>query len=401
MSREPMQKKSASHVRRTLLFAIPAVVLLFSLTSLLVSYLLLQRRNTAPESEPVLPAEEAPVLTASSPRQLQLKAYSSGGDLYAVLHDPESETLPELSFSYTLVSPDGTLQSYPAEEDGTLYLTGLAPGLYTLRLNSGEGWTALPSAIEVLPVPSLPVSKNSGWLETDGLTYYYDARGNLARGLRQIDGKLYYFNLYGVKAAKLGIDISYHNKGVNWPAVKANGIDFAILRVGYRGWESGLLWLDDRFVQNLRGAKAAGLDVGVYVYSTAVNPIEARQEADLIVGMLGGMELEYPVFFDIEQSGDYPLGRADRLSKPARAQIVRAFCDRVRDAGYTPGVYSGINFLNNHISRSSYAPYYTWLANYTRRNRLPEFPYPYDMWQFTDAGHVNGIRGVVDMNVVY
>lgn len=401
MSREPSRKKAVSHPRRTLLFAIPAVILLFSLASLLVSYLLLQSRSTAHESEPVLLMQEMPESAAPSSHRLQIKAYSSGGDLYAVLHDPEHDALPEASFVYTLVFPDGTLQAYPAEEDGTLYLTGLVPGLYTLRLNPGEGWTSLPAAIEVLPPPSLPVSENRGWTEAEGLTYYFDSSGNLARGIRQIDGKLYYFNLFGVKAAKLGIDISYHNKGVNWPAVKANGIDFAILRVGYRGWESGLLWLDDRFVQNLRGAKAAGLDVGVYVYSTAVNPIEARQEADLIVGMLGGMELEYPVFFDTEQSGDYPLGRADRLPKPLRAQIVRAFCDRVRDAGYTPGVYSGINFLNNHISRFTYAPYYTWLANYTRRNRLPDFPYPYDMWQFTDAGHVNGIRGVVDMNVVY
>ena len=141
--------------------------------------------------------------------------------------------------------------------------------------------------------------------------------------------------------------------------------------------------------------------MGVYVYSTAVNPVEARQEADLVIGILDGIELEYPVYFDTEQSGDYPLGRADRINKADRAQIVHAFCERVRDAGYTPGVYSGLNYLKNHVAYSVYAPYPTWLANYTRYNKLPDVPYPYDMWQITDAGHVNGIRGIVDMNVVY
>ena len=251
------------------------------------------------------------------------------------------------------------------------------------------------------PTPEPTPEPPWGWKIYDGAQYYRLQNGSLLTGLHLIDGKLHYFNYNGRHASALGIDVSYHNKGINWPAVKAQGIDFAILRVGYRGWESGLLWEDDRFVQNLRGAKGAGIDVGVYVYSTAVNPIEARQEADLIVGSLCGMKLEYPVYFDTEQSGDYPLGRADRICKANRAPIIQAFCNRIRDAGYTPGIYSGLNYLKNHVDHSMYAPYTTWLANYTRYNRLPDFPYEYDMWQFTDAGYVNGIRGIVDMNVIY
>ena len=403
-SPEQNPKKPPSHGMRVLLLAVPAAVLVFSIIVLALSGIRLHRSRAelAPETDSaeLLPVPEA----ESSPPQahgLQLKAFSSAADLYVVLSDPNSDTLPDASFAFTVVAPDGSLRSCPASADGSLYLTQLEPGLYTVRLESDGDYTALPAAIEVLAPPALPVSENTGFQDVDGLTYYFGRNGSPVTGLRQIDGKMYYFNLYGVKAAKLGIDVSYHNKGINWPAVKAQGIDFAILRVGYRGWESGLLWADDRFVQNLRGAKGAGIDVGVYVYSTAVNPIEARQEADLIVGSLCGMKLEYPVYFDTEQSGDYPLGRADRICKANRAPIIQAFCNRIRDAGYTPGIYSGLNYLKNHVDHSMYAPYTTWLANYTRYNRLPDFPYEYDMWQFTDAGYVNGIRGIVDMNVIY
>ncbi|MCR5575759.1 MAG: hypothetical protein K6F56_01990 [Oscillospiraceae bacterium] len=404
MGREKKPDRPARRGRRTLLLGIPAVVLVLSIALLTASGLRMKRENNAPPLAAIAPTPvPAAAATPEVPdaRRLQLKAFSSAGDLYIVLVDPEAETLPEADFGFTVVAPDGTLTSYPADADGRLYLTQMDPGLYTVRLDAVGAYTALPAAIEVLPAPTAPVYESAGWQEHDGLTYYADRSGKAATGLRQIDGKMYYFNLYGVKAAKLGIDVSYHNKGINWPAVAAQGIDFAIIRVGYRGWETGLLWEDNRFAQNLRGAKAAGIDVGVYVYSTAVNPIEAREEADLVIGMLDGMELEYPVYFDTEQSGDYPLGRADRLCKPYRAQIINAFCERVREAGYTPGVYSGLNYLKNHVAHSVYAPYTTWLANYTRYNRLPDFPYDYDMWQFTDRGLVNGIRGIVDMNVIY
>ena len=403
-SPEQNPKKPPSHGMRVLLLAVPAAVLVFSILVLALSGIRLHRSRAelSPEADPAAPLP-VPESEPSSPQAhgLQLKAFSSAADLYVVLSDPDSDTLPDASFAFTVIAPDGSLRSCPASADGSLYLTQLEPGLYTVRLESDGKYTALPAAIEVLAPPALPVSENGGFQDVDGLTYYFNRNGNPVTGLRQIDGKMYYFNLYGVKAAKLGIDVSYHNKGINWPAVKAQGIDFAILRVGYRGWESGLLWEDDRFVQNLRGAKGAGIDVGVYVYSTAVNPIEARQEADLIVGSLCGMKLEYPVYFDTEQSGDYPLGRADRICKANRAPIIQAFCNRIRDAGYTPGIYSGLNYLKNHVDHSMYAPYTTWLANYTRYNRLPDFPYEYDMWQFTDAGYVNGIRGIVDMNVIY
>ena len=231
--------------------------------------------------------------------------------------------------------------------------------------------------------------------------YYVLPNGNLLTGLHLIDGKLHYFNIDGQHASALGIDVSYHNQGINWNAVRAQGVDFAIVRLGYRGWETGLLHDDDCFEQNLRGAKAAGLKVGVYIYSTAVNTAEAQAEAGLVLSRLNGFPLDLPVYFDTEQSGEYPYGRADRLHKVRRYEIVTAFCRAIRDGGYEAGVYSGQNYLKNHVAFHTLAVNPVWLASYTLYNRLPDFPYVYDMWQFTDCGVVAGVRGVVDMNVVY
>ena len=164
------------------------------------------------------------------------------------------------------------------------------------------------------PTPEPVYSLERGWIEEDGKLYNYDAFGRMRTGLQQVDGKLYYFGQDGAKASALGIDVSFYNKGINWPAVKAQGIDFAILRAGGRGWETGLIYPDSCFAQNLRNAKKAGIDLGVYFYSTAVTAKEAVDEANFVLSCLNGTELEYPIFFDIEQSGDYPKGRCDRLS---------------------------------------------------------------------------------------
>ena len=143
------------------------------------------------------------------------------------------------------------------------------------------------------------------------------------------------------------------------------------------------------------------MKLGVYFYSSAMNPAEAREEASFVIGLLAGAKLDYPVYFDTELSEDIPPGRHDYLGKALRTQVIPAFCETIRAAGYTPGVYSNLNFLNNHIPYSVYGPYTTWLASYTRDSKLPTFSRPYDMWQFTASGSVNGIRGVADMNVIF
>lgn len=278
---------------------------------------------------------------------------------------------------------------------------GIDQGYYEgVELFNADGSPISIYSVNAVPITEI-VKTPMGWQEIDGLTYYYNGYGNPVTGLKSIDGKLYYFNQHGVKAKSLGIDVSFYNEGINWPAVKAQGVDFAIIRVGGRGWETGLLYDDACFQQNLIGARSAGLKVGVYFYSTAIDAVEAVQEASLVLERLNGVTLDYPIFIDVEQSGDYPYGRADQLSKSTRSEIVNAFCSTVINSGYRAGVYSGQNFYQNHIDHPSLTQYYIWLASYTSSNRLPSFSGHYDMWQFTDSGVVNGIKGKVDMNVIY
>ncbi len=253
------------------------------------------------------------------------------------------------------------------------------------------------------PVPAPEPTPESpwGWKEYAGQQYYLLPDSSVLTGLHLIGGKLHYFNEYGEHASSLGVDVSYHNKGINWEAVRAQGVDFAIIRLGYRGWESGLLHEDECFRQNLRGAKAAGLKVGVYLYSTAVNAAEAQEEAAFVLTGLRGFPLDLPVYLDTEQSGEYPWGRADRLHKVRRYEIITSFCRTILDGGYAVGVYSGQNYLKNHVAIHTFSRHPIWLASYTRSNRLPDFPYAYDMWQFTDRAVVGGVRGLVDLSAVY
>ncbi len=121
-----------------------------------------------------------------------------------------------------------------------------------------------------------------------------------------------------------------------------------------------------------------------------------------MLALLDGFPLDYPIFIDIEDSGDYPNGRADRLSAVRRYEIVESFCRAIEDGGYRAGVYSYQNFVKfNKLDHQILAPHFFWFASYTKYNKLPDFVYPYDMWQFSDHGAVSGIRGVVDMNAVF
>ncbi|MDE6985095.1 MAG: Ig-like domain-containing protein, partial [Lachnospiraceae bacterium] len=170
----------------------------------------------------------------------------------------------------------------------------------------------------------------TGWQTIDGKTYYYDKNGTAVTGTQIIQGVTYNFGSDGaiatsVNGSTFGIDVSRHNGKIDWKAVKASGVDYVIIRCGYRGSSTGALIEDQNFKTNIKGATDAGLKVGVYVFSQAVNEVEAVKEASLAVSLVKGYNLTYPIFIDTEASG----GRADKIDKATRTAVVNAFCQTV------------------------------------------------------------------------
>lgn len=201
-----------------------------------------------------------------------------------------------------------------------------------------------------------------------------------------------------------GIDVSYYQSNIDWNAVKADGIDFAIIRVGYRGYgDSGNLREDAKYAQNIQGALNAGLKVGVYIFSQATTTAEAIEEADFVLSRISGYNITFPVVMDFEYAS-VKGGEGGRLynaglSKRAATEVCKAFCQRVTSAGYRPMVYANKSMLNSAVYADEIsASYDIWLANYTYETA---YSGDYTCWQYTSSGSVNGISGRVDMNFWY
>lgn len=192
-----------------------------------------------------------------------------------------------------------------------------------------------------------------------------------------------------------GVDVSKYQGNIDWKQVKASGIEFAIIRVGYRGYGTGVLVEDSTFRQNIKGATAAGLKVGLYFYSQAINETEAVEEASMVISLCQGYNISYPIYFDTEKvAGD--TGRADNISRAQRTANAVAFCETIRNSGYKAGVYSYASWFYNQLNMASLSPYSIWIAQY--RNEL-SFDYNYDIWQYSSTGSVPGIPKPTDMNV--
>ncbi len=191
-----------------------------------------------------------------------------------------------------------------------------------------------------------------------------------------------------------GIDVSKHNGNIDWGAVKASGIDFAIIRCGYRGSSSGALVVDPLYLQNIIAAQGAGVSVGVYFFSQAINEAEAVEEASMVLELIKNYTLQMPVYIDVEKS----KGRGDAISVEERNAVINAFLVTIKNAGYTAGIYSNKLWFENRISTGLFLDYKIWLAQYVD---IPTYyATRYDMWQYTSKGSVPGIAGNVDMNVI-
>ena len=185
---------------------------------------------------------------------------------------------------------------------------------------------------------------------------------------------------------------------IDWDAVKASGVEFAMIRCGYRGYQYGYVHKDEYFDRNMQEAKRVGIKVGVYFYSQAISPEEAREEADFTLKQIENYELDLPVVFDMEESDTGPNGRILSLSKEEKTECAVTFLHRVQNAGYTPMIYNSTMLFEELFVTEYIQEFEIWVAEY---GPYPRYPYEFSIWQYTSSGTVPGIEGGTDMDLLF
>ncbi len=205
----------------------------------------------------------------------------------------------------------------------------------------------------------------------------------------------YSYVVNGNTISKFGIDVSSHQGDIDWQAVKEDGVEFAFIRAVYRGYGTGKLVVDEKCIQNIEGAQAAGIDVGVYVFSQAVTQAEVLEEASTVLNLLQGYELQLPIVFDVEKVSDSEA-RTNTLTVEDRTALTITFLNAVKDAGFQPMFYHNTEMGAMLLDLTQLTGYAKWFAAY---NKEFYWPYEYSIWQYSESGHVNGIKGNVDLDL--
>ncbi len=285
------------------------------------------------------------------------------------------------------------------DEDGIIYVPYLKAGDYTVTLKEAEGYIVPDNGARVNvknQVEYVAIDDISMLIKTeDEIDPKVDDTGK-TDAIKDADSTEIKRLQSSLENATPGIDVSKWNKEIDWEKVKEAGVEFAIIRCGYRGSSTGSLVIDPYFEKNIKGAQAAGVDVGVYFFTQAVNDVEAVEEASMVLSLIKNYNITYPVFIDTEGAGGN--GRADNLNVEKRTLVCKAFCDTIESGGYTAGVYASKNWYNNRLTVENLENYIIWLAEY---REAPTYEGYYDMWQYTSKGQIDGIEGNVDLNVSY
>ena len=384
--------------------------------------------STAQQAEPAPAQTEKPETTETAPSEPEETAEAPEAPAQpaedTALEEENSPTLlleetPELAAQDPQApSADGTAQNDTASQhtpEGSVLLT---PEQIQQALDSGALEDAEAQCIDLTDENSFfrwlfnwlfgitdkeEEPAYSGWRTENGKTYYYAQDTNKkVTGLRSIDGKLYYFDANGVKQDNVtfGIDVSKYQSGLDWNKIKKSGVSFVIIRIGYRGYgAAGNLVKDPMFEEHFTNARNAGLKVGVYFFTQAVNEAEAQEEAEGCNWALNGRMLDYPIFYDTEAStAPGGTGRADGLGVEDRTKCAIAFCERVKELGYKPGVYASTTWYRKRVDYNTLRSRYTiWNAHYG----VSSSPIGCDLWQGTEKARINGYSGELDANICY
>ncbi len=216
--------------------------------------------------------------------------------------------------------------------------------------------------------------------------------------LTEENGFKYYLDEKGGKCSKVGIDVSEYQPEIDWEKVKESGVDFVMVRLGYRGYgEAGRLVEDPYFRPHIEGALAAGLETGVYFFSQAVSEKETLEEAAFVLERIREYPVTCPVVFDTEEI-KFDVARTDHLSGEQFTENCIVFCDKIKEAGYDTMIYANMKWLAFTLDMTRLTDYDIWYADY---EPAPQNPYDIAMWQYTETGQVAGIDGNVDINLLF
>ncbi len=285
------------------------------------------------------------------------------------------------------------------DQDGVIYIGDLEAGEYSVKLAPISGYKVPTSRTRVRvkdKVEYLAIEDISLLIKTEDEVDAAAEDSGVRDALADADKT----EMTDLKAfsgkTKAGIDVSKWNGDIDWDKAKNAGVEFAIVRAGYRGSVTGSLVQDIYFDANMKGAAVSGVPVGVYFFTQATNEVEAVEEASAVLSWVREYDITYPIFIDTEGAGGN--GRADGLGIDMRTLVCEAFCRTIENAGYQSGVYASRNWYNNNLHTQRLENYYIWLAEY---RSAPLYQGYYRMWQYSSKGRIDGIEGNVDMNIMY
>lgn len=210
------------------------------------------------------------------------------------------------------------------------------------------------------------------------------------------DGWMEYYENNELVSYK-GIDVSKYQGKINWNKVAQDDVDYAFIRAGIRGYTEGEIMEDENFQTNMKGAQNQNIDIGVYFFTQAVSVAEAEEEAEFVLDAIEPYKVTYPVVLDIEAVSK-KSGRTNELTKEERTQYCIAFCEKIKEAGYTPMIYGNLKTFMLMLDMEQLEEYDKWFAYYDDEIY---FPYAHKVWQYTDSGSVSGIEGKVDLNISF
>ncbi len=331
-------------------------------------------------------AANAQLAGEEAAKRLEEMEAVSGGDAVAETVVPEPITYSEEELQAKVQEAQSAAAAAASQE----ILDGLKSGLIT-----GD-----KSMVEVLR----PFYPNELVVVSNGQFHFVPIQTNLKMNaysqdnLNMLETGEYQYMENGVVTSHKGIDVSKHQGNIDWNAVATDGVEFAFVRVGNRGYgQEGKLVEDQQFEKNVEGATRAGVKVGVYFYTQAITEEEMLEEANLVLEKIAPYNIECPVVIDVEKVAG-KNGRMNALSLEERTNLVLLFCQTIENAGYKPMIYHNMEMGTLMLDLETLENYDKWFAYY---NPDMYYPYDYKVWQYSEKGRVAGIDGDVDMNIAF